>query len=97
MTMEQTDYPKSLKNIEKLSEAYYIQEIVPYVVQRKLFEPEDVGRLGKSADQTGMGKIHAKTSTGKFVVEYLSRATVHGFNHICAPHRHYVERYVIIE
>lgn len=83
---------KSLKNYESNLKPYYAKEIVPYVVERTIFKPSDVGRLGKSASNLGMGKIQTKTPMAKYMVDFLNKSTIHGLNHIAAPHRHFVER-----
>lgn len=95
--MAETTHAKSLKAIEERPEPYhYLQEILPEALKRQPFKPEDVDRLGHSANQIGMGKIRAKTSAGKYVVEFLNKSTIHGLNHISAPHRHSIERCVVI-
>lgn len=45
-----------------------------------------------SETRIGMDKIRAKTNAGKYFVDFASSATVHGFNHLTAPHRFPIER-----
>ena len=42
--------------------------------------------------QLGMDKIRAKSDFGKFFVDFASSSTIHGLNHLAAPHRHPFER-----
>ncbi|XP_048514732.1 pickpocket protein 11-like isoform X2 [Athalia rosae] len=83
------------KDLMKL-EPYYADEIIPYVVERNRNKPKGIGRLGASPTHLGMGKIRVKTSLGKYAVDFLNKATVHGLNHLVAPHRHFFERILTV-
>lgn len=44
----------------------------------------------------GMQTINPKTNAGKYFVEFAGVSTIHGLNHLVAPHRHPIEKLVII-
>ncbi|XP_046737738.1 pickpocket protein 28-like [Diprion similis] len=87
---------KTLKDYEQNVVPYYLKDVVSDVVKRKIFKPEDVGRLGRSAAQVGMGKIKVKTPMSQYIVDFFNKSTIHGLNHIVAPRRHFIERILTV-
>ncbi|KAK0159008.1 hypothetical protein PV328_009940 [Microctonus aethiopoides] len=67
------------------------------IYMKELFSEErlanHVERL-PSPVQMGMDKIRAKTLLGKYLVDFASSSSIHGLNHMTAPRRHIIERFL---
>ncbi|XP_043275011.1 pickpocket protein 28-like [Venturia canescens] len=50
----------------------------------------------ESAPQIGMDKIRARTDMGKYLVNFANSSTIHGLNHLAAPHRHPFEKFLAV-
>lgn len=60
------------------------------ILKEKESVPDDV------PNHVGMQTINAKSDTGKYFVEFASASSIHGLNHLVAPNRHPVEKYIQI-
>lgn len=81
------------KSILKENDYFYGNEILPEFRARQkaaLKELESVPEDGPN--EVGMQTINPKTEVGKYFVEFSSGSTIHGLNHLVAPHRHPVEK-----
>ncbi|CAG5075489.1 Similar to ppk11: Pickpocket protein 11 (Drosophila melanogaster) [Cotesia congregata] len=68
----------------------------------KIFYINDFNNLKKidyseddsSNTNIGMSKIQAKTLFQKYYIDFASSSSIHGFNHMTAPRRHLIERFL---
>lgn len=70
----------------KVSESWMRDLIVDQRILR------DKPKAWKSEPQIGMDKIRARTNMGKYLVNFANSSTIHGLNHLAAPHRHPFEK-----
>ncbi|XP_023290277.1 pickpocket protein 19-like [Orussus abietinus] len=82
---------------EKSPTVFYIRELVVEDSKkkelRKIWAEENMEFLG---NRVGMDKIRAKTSTGRYLVDFVNNSCIHGLNHLAAPHRHVLERFLAV-
>ncbi|XP_029041308.1 pickpocket protein 19-like [Osmia bicornis bicornis] len=60
------------------------------ILKEKESVPTDV------PNHVGMQTINAKSDTGKYFVEFASTSSIHGLNHLVAPNRHPVEKFLAV-
>nr|XP_012141251.1 PREDICTED: uncharacterized protein LOC100882998 [Megachile rotundata] len=60
------------------------------ILREKESVPADVPK------HVGMRTINPKSNVGKYFVEFASVSTIHGLNHLVAPNRHPVEKFLAV-
>lgn len=88
---------KGEETIEKMGNGpniFHVHEISPYFQARLEATEKIMSRIAEddTTAHIGMKKIKAKSSIGRYFVDFTGNSTIHGFNHLAAPQRHPVER-----
>ncbi|XP_058802646.1 uncharacterized protein LOC131670765 [Phymastichus coffea] len=85
-----------MKQRRSVHRELYVSELAAAATGRMKRVP-DPGVLQSPRPQAiGMDKMYTSTSAGKFIVEALNSASLHGLNQIVAPRRHTCERFLVI-
>ncbi|XP_076231108.1 pickpocket protein 19 [Calliopsis andreniformis] len=93
--------PKISANVAKLmpkkSDYFYDNEILSDFQTRQKAALKEIKSVPAGVpDHVGMQTISPKTNVGKYLVEFASASSIHGLNHLVAPHRHPVEKFLAV-
>lgn len=81
------------KSISKENDYFYGNEILPEFRARQKANLKELKSVPEDGpNEVGMQTINPKTELGKYFVEFSSGSTIHGLNHLVAPHRHPIEK-----
>lgn len=74
-----------------ITKVYYLNELVPSVKIRR--EVKDLGILEPPwPPAIGMDKMHTRSKSLRYIIDFAHQSSIHGLNHLVAPRRHAFER-----
>ncbi|OXU26226.1 hypothetical protein TSAR_001338 [Trichomalopsis sarcophagae] len=87
-----TQTPSFPTSTAKTVRMFYAKELLEQPKKKTL----DLGLLESPwPPVVGMDRMRARTWWGRFLVEFASKASFHGLNHLAAPRRHACERFLV--